>query len=269
MQHAPLIALLTDFGLSDPYVGQMRSVLLAAAPGVPLVDISHGVAPQDVAQAAFFLAATLPWLPPAAVVVAVVDPGVGTERRVALLELGSRCIVAPDNGLLTLVLDGATTFRAFDATPRVTPASATFHGRDVFAPLAARLAMGEPAAAFGCVLAPEALARLPGLAARRQGDRVTARVLSVDHFGNVVTSCAVARFEALPAAPRLLAPVSLPLAAVRTYAAIPADGVGLLAGSQGYLELAVPGGSAAARLGVSRGDTLIFSLPQEGALWGF
>lgn len=261
MQTAPLIALLTDFGLADPYVGQMKSVLLSAAPGVPLVDVSHGVAMGDVAQASFFLAATLPWLPPGAVVAAVVDPGVGTARRVVVVTVASRLVVAPDNGLVTLALASGEGYRAFDATPRVAPASATFHGRDVFAPLAARLAMGEAPSALGYVLPPDELTILPGLAAERQGDWVTARVLSVDGFGNVATSCDVARFGCGCARPELRAPVARKLAAVVTYADIGPGEVGLLAGSQGYLELAMRGGSAAAALGLARGDVLELFLP--------
>ena len=258
---APLIALLTDFGLTDPYVGQMQSVLIAAAPGVPRVDVSHGVAMGDVAQAAFFLAATLPWLPPGAVVLAVVDPGVGTARRVLVVEIASRLVVAPDNGLLTLALAHETGFRAFDATPRSVPASATFHGRDVFAPLAARLAQGEAPAALGYALSPDELVRLPGLAATRQGDVVTARVLSVDGFGNVATSCDVARFGGRLSRAQLLAPVARRLVPAVTYADLGSGEVGLLAGSQGYLELAVGGGSAATVLGLARGDRLELFLP--------
>jgi len=267
MNTSPLIALLTDFGLADPYVGQMKSVLFSAAPGVPVLDISHDVGAQDVVQASVFLASTLLWLPPAAVVAAVVDPGVGTDRRVVVLEASSRIIVAPNNGLLTLVLDRLAGFRAFDATPRVAPASATFHGRDVFAPLAARLAMGERPGDLGYVMPPGLLRRLDNVAAGRLGDRVEARVLSVDRFGNVVTSCAVERFGIRPAGVRLVEPVAAPLAGVGTYAEIGPGQVGFLAGSQGYLELAVAGGSAAAILGLSRGEALTFFWPQgEGAL---
>jgi len=263
MHTAPLIALLTDFGLADPYVGQMKAVLLSAAPGVSLVDVSHGVARGDVAQAAFFLAATLPWLPPGSVVAAVVDPGVGTARRALVVEIASRLVAAPDNGLLTLALAQAAGYRVFDATPRSAPASATFHGRDVFAPLAARLAQGEAPSSLGQALSRDALVILPGLTAKRRGDVVTARVLSVDGFGNVVTSCDVARFGAACARPQLLAPAPRALAPAATYADLGPGEVGLLAGSQGYLELAVNGGSAAALLGLARGDGLELFLPAE------
>lgn len=261
MQKAPLIALLTDFGLVDPYVGQMKSVLLSAAPGVPLLDISHDVSPQDVLQGAFFLAATLPWLPPGAIVVAVVDPGVGSDRRVLLVQAGSHWIVAPDNGLLTLVFGREEGYRLFDASPRVAPASATFHGRDVFAPLAARLAMGEAGSSLGTVWDGGEAVRLEGLAPTRQGDAVTCRVLSVDRFGNVILSLEVKRFGRLPVAAAVIEPEPAALVPVASYAAIAHGGIGILAGSQGYLELAVPHGSAASRLGLARGDAVTLSLP--------
>ena len=264
MQRAPLIALLTDFGLADPYVGQMKAVLACAAPLATLLDVSHGVAMGDVAQASFFLAATLPWLPPGSVAAAVVDPGVGTARRIIAAELDGRFVLAPDNGLLTLPLARAEAVRAFDATPHLAPASATFHGRDVFAPLAARLAAGDAIEQLGPLLPREALVALLGLSARRQGEAVTTRVLSVDIFGNVVTSCDVERFGGFRQA-RLIAPVGRELVRAATYGELSPGAVGFLAGSQGYLELAVRDGSAAAALGLSRGDFLEFWLPEGGA----
>lgn len=264
LAQAPLIALLTDFGLSDPYVGQVKAVLATAAPAVPVLDICHRVAAHDVAQAAFFLAASLPWLPPGAVAMAVVDPGVGTDRRVVLLDTGSHWILAPDNGILTLVLARTPIVQAFDATPAEAPVSATFHGRDVFAPLAARLAMGEAPESLGRPLDTAGLIRLSGLSPTRQGSVVTAKVLAVDHFGNVVTNCDIAGFgRSAQGRPVLLAPRSLPLVPAAAYAAIPEGAVGILAGSQGYLELAVREDAAARRLGLAPGDTLVLALPEE------
>ncbi|EFL50681.1 protein of unknown function DUF62 [Solidesulfovibrio fructosivorans JJ]] len=263
MHQAPLIALLTDFGLVDPYVGQMRSVLMSAAPGVPLLDVSHDVAPQDVLQAGFFLAATLPWLPPGAVVCAVVDPGVGTDRRVLLVQAGSHFLLAPDNGLLTLAFESETGCRFFDATPRHAPRSATFHGRDVFAPLAARLAMGEEARDVAAVWSGPDPVRLEGLAPVREGATLRCRALSVDRFGNVVLGLPVARFDPPPAKAAVVAPVAAPLAPVRTYNDIAPGAVGILAGSQGYLELAMAGASAAARLELRGGDPVILDWPME------
>jgi S-adenosyl-L-methionine hydrolase (adenosine-forming) len=241
----------------------MRAVLATAAPTVPVLDLCHGIAAHDVRQAAFYLAASLPWLPPGTVVAVVVDPGVGTERRLVLLERDGRRILVPDNGILTLVLERPGSLQAFDATPAVAPPCATFHGRDVIAPLAARLAMGEEGNRLGPALDRDCLVRLPGLGARRQGSRVTAGVLSVDRFGNAITSCDIAGYGRIAGAPALIAPRAVPLVAVAAYAAIPPGAVGLLAGSQGYLELAAPCASAATLLGLSPGDTLILDLPEE------
>ena len=263
MQQAPLIALLTDFGRVDPYVAQMRSVLLAVAPCVPVLDISHDVAPQDIVQAAFFLSATLPWLPPGAVVCAVVDPGVGTSRRVLLAEVGRRWLLAPDNGLLTLVLGREEESRLYDATPRHLPRSATFHGRDVFAPLAGRLACGEDACCVAALWTGPDPVRLEGLEPQRDGDLVTCRVLSVDRFGNIVLSLDLAQFGRPPHAVSLVAPVAAPFARVLTYADIAEGAVGILAGSQGYLELATSGASASALLGIGGGDRVTLHWPLE------
>jgi len=263
MHQAPLIALLTDFGRVDPYVAQMRSVLMSAAPGVPLLDVSHDVAPQDVLQAGFFLAATLPWLPPGAVVCAVVDPGVGTDRRVLLAQAGSHFLLAPDNGLLTLVFEAEAGCRLFDATPRLAPKSATFHGRDVFAPLAARLAMGEEAQDVAAVWTGPDPVWLEGLAPVREGTGLRCRVLSVDRFGNVVLGLPIGRFGQPPDKASVVAPVAAPLAPVRTYNDIAPGAVGILAGSQGYLELAMAGASASARLGLRGGDLVTLDWPLE------
>ncbi|WP_300159799.1 SAM-dependent chlorinase/fluorinase [Solidesulfovibrio sp.] len=259
---APLIALLTDFGQADPYVAQMRAVLMAAAPGVPLLDVSHEVRPGDVWQAGFFLAATLPWLPPGSVACAVVDPGVGTDRRVLLVETASRLVLAPDNGLLTLTFGRSEGCRILDATPRLVPASATFHGRDVFAPLAARLAMGEEPRDVATVLGDAEPVLLGGLEPVRGEGTVAARVLSVDRFGNCILNLDIGRFGRVPRGVALAAPVAVRLSPARTYAGIRSGEVGLLAGSQGYLELAVDSGSAAARLGLGVRDAVTLAWPQ-------
>lgn len=141
------IALITDFGLADPYVGQMKGVLANKAPGSPVVDISHDVTPFNVAEAGFFLAASYEHFPKDAIFLAVVDPGVGSSRKIVCLQLGERLLVAPDNGLLSLALKvaWANEVRAFDVSTAIDApksVSKTFHGRDVFAPLAAWFALG-------------------------------------------------------------------------------------------------------------------------------
>lgn len=263
MPNAPLVALLTDFGRVDPYVAQMRAVLMAAAPGVPLLDISHDVPPGNIRQAGFFLAATLPWLPPGSVVCAVVDPGVGSRRRVLLVETAARWIFAPDNGLLSLVFGRKEGCRLFDATPGQAPRSATFHGRDVFAPLAARLAMGETARDLATVWHGAGPVVLPDGEPQWVDGSLSCRVLSVDRFGNMILNLDVARFGRIPRGVALVLPVAHALEPAETYADLGPEAVGILAGSQGYLELACNGTAAATRCGLAVGDALLLAWPKE------
>ena len=155
------IGLITDFGLTDPYVGQMKAVLAKKAPHCPVVDISHDVEPFNVPQAGFFLAASYEHFPDDAVILAVVDPGVGTGRRIIGVEIGERMLIAPDNGLLTLALKFSwSEVRVFDLSKAVDApkkVSHTFHGRDVFTPLAAWLALGGRPENLGREINPDEL----------------------------------------------------------------------------------------------------------------
>ena len=187
--------LLTDFGLEDPYVGQMKGVLAALAPGARVIDLCHGVWPFDVLQASFFLDSSRAHFPPGSVFVCVVDPGVGGERRLVLLEKFRQIFLAPDNGLLSLVLAQDGPCRARDVTPAGRLASTgTFHGRDILAPLAARLLTGDEPEDLGAEVNPESLTRLPGAAPERDGPTLRAVVLHVDRFGNCILNLDTARF---------------------------------------------------------------------------
>lgn len=267
----PLIALLTDFGLADPYVGQMKAAILARAPEARLVDLCHEVAPGDVAQAGFFLAASEPHFPPGTVFAAVVDPGVGTDRRLIVLDRGKRRVLAPDNGLTSL-LEPRPGQAVYDVTPAIRPETATFHGRDVIAPLAALLALGRRPESLGRPADPAGLVRLPQRAPRREGDMLHVPILHVDRFGDVVLALPVAAWRGplmrasridLVAAAEAAGPGgrdALELAPVETYAATPPGRVGILPGSQGFFELAVNGGSAALTLGLVRGGSVTLRL---------
>ena len=188
MTSRPLITLLTDFGAGSGYPAQVKGVLLAALPEVQLVDVSHEVPSFDVLSAALLLEACAPRFPQHAVHLAVVDPGVGTTRRgLALADAAGRRFVGPDNGLFTPFLEGACIRELVPGTgPVPRPASATFHGRDLFAPVAAFLAGGGDLAAVG----PEVddPVRLPWPRAERRGDEVHGECLVADGFGNVITS---------------------------------------------------------------------------------
>ncbi|WP_235185554.1 SAM hydrolase/SAM-dependent halogenase family protein [Desulfonatronum thiodismutans] len=260
----PTIALLTDFGLDDPYVGQMKGVLAGLAPEAVVVDVSHQVRPFDVMQGAFYLAASWRFFPEGSVLVGVVDPGVGTERRLVIGKREGRFFLGPDNGLLALVfgpesgdVSGA---RAWELTmpPASGARSNTFHGRDILAPAAARLALGADPLRLGRPLDPEALHRPVWAAPEQRGREIAAHVLHVDRFGNCLLNLPESLLpEAGMGRVELLAPLLQPLVPVRTYAQIPEGGVGMLVGSQGYWELAVNQGNAAAVLGLAPGMRIV------------
>ena len=184
-----IVTLLTDYGRDDEFVGVCHGVIRRLNPGVEIVDITHGIPRHSVRQGAVVMRNTLPYLP-TGVHMAVVDPEVGTERRAVALRCADRnLLVGPDNGLLSLAWEVAGGVEeAVDVSRsrhRLEPVSATFHGRDVFSPVAASLAAGEPIAEAGEPLDPDELARVELPLARREGDSLVAHAVSVDGFGNV------------------------------------------------------------------------------------
>jgi S-adenosylmethionine hydrolase len=249
-----LITLTTDFGAGSGYPAQMKAVLLSALPGARLVDVSHEVPRHDVLAGALLLEACLPWFPADAVHLAVVDPGVGTERRaLCVRDADGRTLVAPDNGLLTPFLgDGARAFAIEPGRAVPPPRSATFHGRDLFAPAAAFVARGGDPAALGPAVADPV--RLPWPAAVRRGEELAGETLAADSFGNLVTSI---REHDLAGAPVVRAEAGgRPVRWVRTYGEASAGEVVALVGSGGRVEIAVREGSAAAVLGAVRGASV-------------
>lgn len=248
-----MIALLTDFGLADHYVAAMKGVMLSLAPDATLLDITHGIAPQDVLGAALELEAVAPYLPDGTVVIAVVDPGVGTSRRAVALDTGRLRLVGPDNGLFTLVTDGLPGINAVDlADSRFQRAalSRTFEGRDRFAPVAAHMAAGVPLEALG----PPArdLVRLHLPAPVVHADAIDGEVLRADHFGNLLTNIRRSALDALGRGCEILvAGHRLPLSG--TYGERGSGALMALVGSTERLEIAVNGGSAAVVLGIGRG----------------
>jgi S-adenosylmethionine hydrolase len=242
-----VVALLTDFGLDDHYVGVMKGVVLSIFPDVKLVDLSHGVETYSIDQGAFFLEQAWRRFPPGTVFCAVVDPGVGTQRRALACVCEERYIIAPDNGLASRALElGAHEVRELDADRfGLKPMSATFHGRDLFAPAAACLASGRSFGGFGEPI--EDWVRLwPARPAEGE-----ARVLNVDRFGNVVTGF---RPEDLPEGAAVEVGQIRVSLRVRTYGEAPKGRPFLLVGSAGYWEISMRQGSAVAELGVRIGD---------------
>jgi hypothetical protein len=244
-----IITLLTDFGMRDPYVAEMKGVILALAPDVTLVDVTHEIAPQAVVEGALALEAVAAVFPPGTIHVAVVDPGVGTARRGLVVSARGQRFVGPDNGLLTPALASGP-WEAFElAAPEYRRAvvSRTFHGRDVFAPAAAHLACGVPAARFGPPVADPV--RLPWPEAAEAGGCLRGHVVHVDRFGNLITSITRAQAEALQArGPVLVRIGGRRVPVVGTYGELPRGGAGALVGSRNRLEVAVREGHAARRL---------------------
>lgn len=266
MAPSGIITLTTDFGLADPYVGAMKGVIVSINAGAVIVDISHEVRPQRVEQGAFLLASALPYFPPGTVHLAVVDPGVGTERRALALIAPTAILVGPDNGLLTVALPEPMRgeavdevalppgYRAFHLTNAAYfhhPVSATFHGRDLFAPVAAYLSRGLDPASLGPQVGT--IRSLPPFRATPTADGGwRGRVVHIDRFGNLLTTVKaedLPRVAVVEIAGRRLAGVR------RTYQ----EGEGLLAlvGSSGYLEIAARNGNAAALLGADIGAPVV------------
>lgn len=186
----PLITLTTDFGTGSHYVAAAKGVILALNPEVRLVDLSHDIPAQDLRQAAFFLTATLPYFPPETLHVVVVDPGVGSERAILYVEFASLRLLVPDNGCWTWLLEGG---RRKPRVIRLTEkrfwrsrVSATFHGRDIFAPVAANLSLGLDPRELGPIVSD--WVRLDRPAPHHEGNILTGEVLFVDRFGNLITN---------------------------------------------------------------------------------
>ncbi len=275
------IALLTDFGAADIYVGVMKAVMQRICRDARFIDITHTIQPQNVREAAFALLNSYRYFAEGAIFLVVVDPGVGSARRPIAVQSGEYFFVAPDNGVLTYALSELgghihAVELANDAY-RLPDASMTFHGRDVFAPAAAHLAASVPIGEFG----PECehIKTLPEPELSIRDNRITAEVLHVDHFGNIVTSIGHLRWETpenLILTPRFGAvktpiAVSVPNASITVHgesvATISrayhqgADGCLLmLVGSNGHLEIALNQGNAAEQLGVSVGDRVTLDI---------
>jgi S-adenosylmethionine hydrolase len=250
----PLIALLTDFGLRDHYVGTMKGVMLGICPEASLVDISHDVAPQDVLGAALELAAAYQFFPSGTVFLVVVDPGVGSTRRGIAVEAGGYRFVAPDNGVLSIVLDRTAPSRAAELTALQfarPPISRTFEGRDRFGPAAAWLAAGVELTALG--RPASSLVRLDVPVPRATGAGIDGEVLRVDRFGNLITNIDQATLEKLSGSMTVQIASRVIPRIVATYAEAKAGELCALVGSSDHLEIAVNGGSAAATLGQGRG----------------
>ena len=253
-----VITLLTDFGTADAYVGVMHGVILRINPTATVVDLSHGIAAQDVADASFVLSTAYPYFPVDAIHVIVVDPGVGSERRAIVVRTPRGTFVAPDNGVLSYVLASESVSQMVHLTNSqywLSPVSNNFHGRDVFAPVAAHLSLGVALSDLGPALNDPMRFEIAGPHVREDGS-ILGQVVHVDRFGNLITN--VSR-ESLPAGRLVRVHIEGQevVGPLKAYA-LAADGELLtLIGSEGYLEIALRNGSAAETLEVGRGAGVV------------
>ncbi len=251
VKNAPVIALTTDFGLEDPFVGIMKGVILGVCPGARLVDVTHGIPPQDVLSGCLALEAAAPFFPGGTVHLAVVDPGVGTLRPAVAVRTARALFVAPDNGLLSFLAEAEVeeVRRIENPDLWLHPVSRTFHGRDVFAPVAAHLAAGVPLERVGPPAGGIHRIRVPH--ALRAGDTVLGEILAFDRFGNALTSI---RRGDVGFEPGALEVAGRRVPVLSAYAeASPGEPLALW-GSTGRLEVSVREGSALRDLGLKRGD---------------
>jgi S-adenosylmethionine hydrolase len=241
----PLVTLLTDFQCADEYVAAMKGVLLGRCADATIVDMTHSIAPGDVRRAALVLAAAVPYFPTATIHVAVVDPGVGTDRAALLVDTGERLLVGPDNGLLSIAAGDSTIVYRLDRSEFfVNPVSRTFHGRDVFASVAGYLAAGAVPADVGTPVSEFQRLVMPTVAVA--ADAVVGEILFADAFGNLVTNIGTAD---VGDGPHEVDVGGTPVGAIRrTYADAAAGELVALFGGTGRLEIAVCQGSARDRL---------------------
>jgi S-adenosylmethionine hydrolase len=255
-----LITLTTDFGPASPYVAQMKGVILSLCREVEFVDITHGIRPQNIREGAVVLADSAPLFPEGTIHIAVVDPGVGTARRMVCVEIGTYRYLAPDNGLLSLIATLAPPRRvvALENPKYFLPhPSATFHGRDLLAPVAAHLAMGADPADLGP--ARDELVRLDWPQPKKAPRTVTGEVLYVDSFGNLITNIHAPDVSGLgnPASFRIELGGRVIRGLVRAYGAAMTGETVALFDSQGRLEIAIVEGNAARDLQIQAGEPIV------------
>ncbi|HEU4344364.1 MAG TPA: SAM-dependent chlorinase/fluorinase [Candidatus Binatia bacterium] len=251
-----LITLTTDFASKDPFVGVMKGVIFGIHPAARVVDLSHGLPPQDVMAAALVLKHAAPYFPAGTIHVAVVDPGVGSARRPILIESGGSYFVGPDNGVLSLAVESDKSARVFHLSNpayHLRPTSATFHGRDIFAPAAAHLALRVSPEALGESLDGFAKIPWPRVAASELG--IEGEILYIDGFGNLFTNIRESELVALPNKNLIVRVGALVIDGIaRNYSERkPGDYLALI-NSWGLLEIAINQGNAQQASRAKRGD---------------
>jgi S-adenosylmethionine hydrolase len=239
-----MIVLFTDFGLTGPYTGQMKAVLRSLAPAIPVIDLFADAPPRAPKPCAYLLAAYAGWFPAGSVFLAVVDPGVGSARAPLVIEADGRRYVGPDNGLFEIVLRRAQTARSWEITWRPDAIAPSFHGRDLFAPVAARLALGET---------PPGRERMTDIGRQASWPDDLPEIVYIDHYGNAITGM---RASALADDMVLRTPSGAAIARARTFSDVPAGAALWYENANGLAEIAVNLGRADSALGLAIGAPL-------------
>ena len=258
-----VITILSDFGSQDEYVGVMKGVILSTCPSVSIVDITHQIDPQDIVQAAYLIPSFYRFFPEGTVHLIVVDPGVGSERDILAANHDGHYFIAPDNGVLTLLMNrekSDTIVRIRNADYYIKPVSATFHGRDIFAPIGAHIVNGTGLEELGTKTEIENIVHLEDLNCRiSETGELVGKIISIDRFGNLITnidSNALTRYRKMHPEIRLQICIGSQVieGLSRTYAnADPSSPLALI-GSRNHLEIAVNGGSAQQYFKAHKGD---------------
>lgn len=250
------VVLITDFGLTDHYAGVMKSVIKAKAPGVDVIDVTHGVKPCSILNAQFMLDVSYPYLPDDHVITVVVDPGVGSGRQILMAEVKGSILIVPDNGIISAIEGHVEMVYAAD-TSSYTRASTTFHGRDIFAPLTAKIAGGAALSELGIPVDTWTTSLYPGYDIDKNLAR--GRILHVDHFGNCVTSIPINEIKGGTPEKIMVGkkPLALRTVSCATYTDLADDEAGIIPGSSGYLELSMNRQSLAARENIEIEDEVV------------
>lgn len=266
--HRPIITLTTDFGLKDPYVAEMKGVILTLCPDAVVVDISHQIKKFDVRMGAYVLASAAPYFPKGTIHVAVVDPEVGTTRRGIIVHTKDACFVGPDNGVLSLaVRKESVPVRIYDINRKrvmLSKVSNTFHGRDVFAPAAAWLALGKLPSDFGLRIKKMAASGFAEVVKKK--DMVVGEVIHLDDFGNIITNLSHECLRHVRTGQVInmrLQERRLRLKFCRAYGEVERHKPLALIGSHGFLEISVNQGNAARMFQAKRADKITLPLTKS------
>jgi len=263
-----VIALMTDYGYKDPYVGVVKAVIKSINPDVEIIDLTHGIERHNILEAAVMLAVSAKYFQPGTIFVVVVDPGVGSARRALIIETTHYILVGPDNGCLTLLAEQDKVKRVFDISNtkyRLPEVSSTFHGRDIFAPVAAWISRGVPLEEIGVEISYDSVVKVHIEKPIVSIGVIKGQVLYIDVFGNIMTN--ITQREVNEAGFQLGSKLLVQVGSKKelciyetTFSKVPVGDYACYLNSWGYLEVAVNMGNAAEKLGVKQGDIIVFSM---------